>query len=176
MASLETIGRCCPNLRQLWMRCNTFNGSLRPLDNGIGQEHPYFTRLTTLYFRVGETNLDMPHLTPVALNYVLRNCGSSLRELIVPTRAAAVANVEYMADLLTARGLTGLEKLMLLLPGINDSPGALRLDIEFARFVLDHCKLKRPIHTLADLDYDHVNPIMITDHFVLDFILILFYL
>jgi len=141
MASLEAIGRYCPNLVQLWFRCRIFNGNLELLENDW--HHQYYKHLQLLYFRVGESNKDNPTLTPVALHYLVRNCGQNLRELTVPTRAAAVTNTEYWINLLQSRSLVALEKLLVLLPGVNDASNRITLNVHFAHFVINFCKCQK---------------------------------
>ncbi len=63
------IGANCPNIRQLWNRCNVFNSSLGQ-KNGV--EHKFFTKLEVLYFRVGENNLFVSTVSPLVLRYLLR--------------------------------------------------------------------------------------------------------
>ncbi len=64
---LQVIGQNCPNLRQLWQRCNVFNGSLRN-----GKEHGFFSKLEILYFRVGENNLFVSTVSKDVVRYILR--------------------------------------------------------------------------------------------------------
>ncbi len=57
----------------------------------------------------------------------------------MPIRAPAVLDSSYMTDLLLECGLSKLEKLLLLLPGVNDTPAVFKLDSGFLEFLLDFC-------------------------------------
>ncbi len=78
----------------------------------------------------------------------LRNAGGTLKELILPMRAPAVLESAYMTDLLLECGLTGLEKVLLLVPGVNDTPGVLKLNVGFLEFLLDFCPSLRKVGNL----------------------------
>ncbi len=144
--ALYTIARCCPNLEQLWNRCNMFTCNDISVIDEAG-DHNYLTKLTVLYFRVGENNLAMSHVAPFVLRFLLKNA-SRLRELILPMRAPSLLTNDNMAALLVECNLTRLEKLMILLPGVNDVSGALPLTTTFLDFVLGFCPVLKKLGNL----------------------------
>ncbi len=81
VSTLKVIGENCPNLTQLWLRCNHFgNPELSNAPEFAPTiQHSYYSKLSVLYFRVGESNYNTCKLRPYVLDYILRNAGDSLR-------------------------------------------------------------------------------------------------
>ena len=145
----KVIAENCPNLSQLWLRCNHFTNpdldsapELRP-----SIEHSHLRKLAVLYLRVGENNYNTCNLHPYVFHYLLRNAGEALRELIVAARTSTLTD-SFMRSLVTQHGLRGLEKLLVVVPGVNDIGGALSLTTDFASFAIDCMPRLRKIGNL----------------------------
>ena len=148
----KVIAENCPNLSQLWLRCNHFTNpdlasapELSPFSPSIG--HAHLRKLAVLYLRVGENNYNTCNLHPYVFHYLLRNAGEALRELIVAARTSTLTD-SFMRSLVTQHGLRGLEKLLFVVPGVNDIGGALALTTDFASFAIDFMPRLRKIGNL----------------------------
>ena len=80
------IAENCPNLSQLWLRCNHFTNP--DLSNAPefspNIEHSHLKKLAVLYLRVGENNYNTCKLQPYVFHYLLRNAGDTLRDTVAP--------------------------------------------------------------------------------------------
>ena len=145
----KVIAENCPNLSQLWLRCNHFTNP--DLSNAPEFsptiEHSHLKKLAVLYLRVGENNYNTCKLQPYVFHYVLRNAGETLRELILAARTSTLTD-PFMRSLVTRHGLHGLEKLLVVVPGLNDIGGALDLTADFASFAVDCMPRLRKIGNL----------------------------
>ncbi len=63
-----------------------------------------------------------------------------MNELILPLRAPEVMRSDAALNLIHQCQLVNLTKLLLVLPGLNDMPGAFNLSLDFLRWLLDYCK------------------------------------
>ena len=147
--NVKVIAENCPNLSQLWLRCNHFTNP--DLSNAPEFsptiEHPHLRKLAVLYLRVGENNYNTCKLQPYVFHYLLRNAGESLRELILAARTSTLTD-KFMKYLVASVGLRSLEKLMVVVPGLNDIPGALDLTADFASFAIDSMPRLRKLGNL----------------------------
>ena len=87
----KVIAENCPNLSQLWLRCNHFTNP--DLSNAPEFsptiEHSHLKKLAVLYLRVGENNYNTCKLQPYVFHYLLRNAGEALRADFGPSDDAA---------------------------------------------------------------------------------------
>ena len=143
------IAENCPNLSQLWLRCNHFTNPdlANAPEFSPTIEHSHLKKLAVLYLRVGENNYNTCKLQPYVFHYVLRNAGETLRELILAARTSTLTD-PFMRSLVTRHGLHSLEKLLVVVPGLNDIGGALDLTADFASFAVDCMPRLRKIGNL----------------------------
>ena len=91
MAMLVTIAESCPGLAQLWARCNHLTAPWE-VEEAVRRPHAHLTNLHTLYFRVGENELAVTSVPSYVLQYLLRNTGPRLRELIIAMRSSVITD------------------------------------------------------------------------------------
>ena len=72
------------------------------------------------------------------VRYVLRNTGPKLKEFILAVRFDGL-NDAFLRSTLVDNDLRGLEKFLVIVPGKNNMPNILDLNIDFAEFVLEFC-------------------------------------
>ena len=109
-------------------------------------EHKYFQKLKTLYFRVGEGELSIVYLPSYVLPYILRNA-ADLKELIIAVRSSSI-NHKHITNILQDCGLKQLEKLLIVVPGMNSLPNILSLNMETVYFIIDYCSHLRKLGNL----------------------------
>jgi len=146
MSMLVTVAETCPGLAQLWARCNHL---LAPWEEeeGVARAHQHLANLHTLYLRVGETELSVSTLPSYVLHYLLRNTGPRLRELILAVRSHVITD-HYLCSLLADCSLTGLEKVLVVVPGLNSIPGILHLHTLTLQTLLHTCPNLRKVGNL----------------------------
>ena len=148
MTTLKVVGENCPNIAEFWCRSNFFtisSAGYQALDdeNNVPPieymgEHKYFQKLKTLYFRVGEGELSIVFLPSYVLPYILRNA-LDLKELIIAVRSCTI-NHKHISTLLQDCKLSKLEKLLIVVPGMNSLPNILNLNMNTVYFVIDYCR------------------------------------
>ena len=156
MTTLKTVGQNCPNIVEFWCRSNFFTISSAGYHNvdDISSlpppeycgEHKYFQKLKTLYFRVGEGELSIVFLPCYVLPYILRN-SSQLKELIIAVRSSTI-NHQQITKLLQDCKLNKLEKLLIVVPGMNSLPNILNVNMNTVYFVIDFCHHLRKLGNL----------------------------
>ena len=156
--TLRTVGENCPNISEFWCRSNFFTISSNGYQNieystdsstlppEVLQEHKYFQKLKTLYFRVGEGELSVVFLPSYVLQYILRNA-SDLKELIIAVRSSTI-NHQNITKLLEECNLRSLEKLLLVVPGMNSLPNILNLNMSTLYFIIDFCPAMKKLGNL----------------------------
>lgn len=147
LTTLKVVGENCPNLTEFWCRSNFFTLISSGYENTNEEnmipppeftiDHKYFQKLKTLYFRVGEGELSIVYLPFYVLYYVLRNA-VQLTELIIAVRSSTV-NHKNLTTLLQKCELSNLEKLLVVVPGMNSLPNILNLTMETVYFIIDYC-------------------------------------
>ena len=147
LITLKTVGENCPNITEFWCRSNFFTISSAGYQNTeegttlpppeFPEQHKYFQKLKTLYFRVGEGELSIVFLPCYVLPYILRNA-SELKELIVAVRSSTI-NHRNVIKLVQDCRLSKLEKLLIVVPGINSLPNILNLNMNTVYFIIDYC-------------------------------------
>ena len=144
---IMTLGENCPNLTQMWLRCNSFFRERRvPPEN-------MFPKLEILYFRVGH---DEPHhsneghsaenVTADTFRLMLQN-GQNLKELIIAQRTNLL-NDSFVRNLIQTHRLFKLEKILLLVPGKNVIKNQLDLTSATLDAILALCPNIRKIGNL----------------------------
>jgi len=150
MAMLVTIAENCPNLRQLWSRSNHLMAPYE--DETIKKHHLYLTNLKVLYLRVGEGELSVTSIPEYVLPYLLRNA-KELSELIIAIRSNVI-NDYYIQKLITDCELFELEKIMIVVPGLNSLPGILKLKVNTVHALMHHCPNLTKLGNLLSWDVD----------------------
>eukprot|EP00090_Calanus_glacialis_P047559 TRINITY_DN9938_c0_g1_i3.p1 TRINITY_DN9938_c0_g1~~TRINITY_DN9938_c0_g1_i3.p1 ORF type:complete len:181 (-),score=53.86 TRINITY_DN9938_c0_g1_i3:29-571(-) len=150
MAMLVTIAENCPNLRQLWSRSNHLMAPYE--DESIKKNHSYLTNLKVLYLRVGEGELSVTSIPEYVLPYLLRNA-KELTELIIAIRSNVI-NDYYIQRLITDCELYELEKIMIVVPGLNSLPGILKLKVNTVHALMHHCPNLTKLGNLLSWDVD----------------------
>ena len=160
MIHIQTLGKTCPNLVSLWLRSNHFqvakgshfsgNGGQDELPEDIPANHSGFTNLKTLYFRVGEGELALTFVPTYVLSYILRNA-VDLTELIIALRSYVI-NDDYICGLLIDCSLYKLEKLLIVVPGVNNLPGVIKLTMHTVSFVMDFCATMKKLGNVLSWD------------------------
>ena len=145
--TLKVVGENCPNLTEFWCRSNFFTLTSSGYENleddsmspppEFSSDHKYFQKLKTLYFRVGEGELSIVYLPFYVLYYILRNA-KNLTELIIAVRSSTV-NHNNMVKLLQKCEMARLEKLLIVVPGMNSLPNILNLTMNTVYFIIDYC-------------------------------------
>ncbi|KAK3930697.1 F-box protein SKP2B [Frankliniella fusca] len=119
----DLVGEHCPQLRQLWMRCNV----LTLTETSTTTTRP-FSRLENLSLRVGWDERSVSHLPASFVQRLVRNA-ERLRQLYVAVNSADVTDA-WLAAVLDAMDCSALVELFVLLPNNNasdDAPFAPRL-------------------------------------------------
>jgi len=151
LVMLDTIAQCCPGLAQLWSRSNHL---LAPYEvEGVNMNHNYLTNLHTLYLRVGEGELSVTSIPEYVLPFLVRNAGSGLKELIVAVRSNVI-NDSYIYNLVCDNELFGLQKILLVVPGLNSLPGILKLKAQTVHNLLHLCPQLGKLGNLLSWDVD----------------------
>jgi len=135
MSMLTVIAETCPGLAQLWLRSNHLAASPTP-DPSVRIQHGYLSNLKILYLRVGEGELSVVHLPEYILPFLLRNT-SGLRELILAVRTSTITDT-YLNQLIAQCRLTELEKVLIVVPGLNSLHGIIQLTSTSVHQLL-HC-------------------------------------
>jgi len=150
MAMLVSIAENCPNLRQLWSRSNHLMAPYE--DETIKKNHSYLTNLKILYMRVGEGELSVTSIPEYVLPYLLRNA-KELTELIIAIRSNVI-NDYYIQRLVTDNELFNLEKVMIVVPGLNSLPGILKLKVNTVHALMHLCPNLTKLGNLLSWDVD----------------------
>ncbi|XP_049814739.1 uncharacterized protein LOC126262271 [Schistocerca nitens] len=134
-----TIGDNCPNLKELWIKCNELLCNpewVAPVSQRI-----VYTHLESLYVRIGETEDSECFLPSEVLVYILR-CSWGLKSLQLIFRSVSVADTWFDSVLMEIN--TGsLEKIFIAIPGSNCNYSAVMLSMETVESIMIHCpKLK----------------------------------
>jgi len=148
MAMLVTIAENCPNLRQLWSRSNHLMAPYE--DETLKKNHLYLTNLKVLYLRVGEGELSVTSIPEYVLPYLLRNA-KELTELLIAIRSNLI-NDYYVQRLITDCELFALEKVMIVVPGLNSLPGILKLKVNTVHALMHLCPNLTKIGNLLSWD------------------------
>ena len=148
MAMFVTIAESCPGLTHLWSRSNHI---MAPYDDEIHKKHhKYLMNLKTLYLRVGEGELSVCSFPEYVLFYILRNA-RQLRELIIAIRSNLI-NDNYIQRLVNQCELDQLEKILLVVPGLNSLPGILKLTINTVHALMQLCPKLRKLGNILSWD------------------------
>ena len=148
MAMFVTIAENCPGLTQLWSRSNHI---MAPYDDEIHKKpHNFLMNLKTFYMRVGEGELSVCSFPEYVLFYLLRNA-NQLRELIIAIRSNLI-NDNYIQRLVTQCELDRLEKILLVVPGLNSLPGILKLTINTVHALMHLCPQLRKLGNILSWD------------------------
>jgi len=153
MAMLVTIAENCPNLRQLWSRSNHLMAPYE--DETLKKNHTYLTNLKVLYLRVGEGELSVTSIPEYVLPYLLRNA-KELTELLIAIRSHLI-NDHYIQALVTDCELFNLEKVMIVVPGLNSLPGILKLKVNTVHALMHLCPQLTKIGNLLSWDVDKAD-------------------
>jgi len=148
MAMLVTIAENCPGLCQLWSRSNHLMAPYE--DDTIKKSHSYLSNLKILYLRVGEGELSVTSIPEYVMPYLLRNA-KELRELIVAIRSNVI-NDYYIQSLVTDYELFGLEKIMIVVPGLNSLHGILKLKVNTVHALMHLCPNLKKLGNLLSWD------------------------
>jgi len=148
MAMLVTIAENCPGLCQLWSRSNHLMAPYE--DDTIKKSHSYLSNLKILYLRVGEGELSVTSIPEYVMPYLLRNA-KELRELIVAIRSNVI-NDYYIQSLVTDCELFGLEKIMIVVPGLNSLHGILKLKVNTVHALMHLCPNLKKLGNLLSWD------------------------
>ncbi len=149
MVHIQMLGKNCPNLASLWLRSNHFQVTKYGRDElpeDLRPNEGCFRRLQTLYFRVGEGELALTFVPHYVLSYVLKNA-QDLKELTVALRCNVITD-DYICGLLIDCNLYRLEKVLIVVPGLNNYSGVIALTVQTLQFILDFCPL---IKTLGNV-------------------------
>ena len=145
MTHVNTLAKNCPNLVNLWLKSNFFQvsrGCREDLPEDMPMKHGYFQKLEILFFKVGEGELSLNFVPPYVFHYIVRNSSQRLKELTIALRSHIISD-EYICGLLTEHNLIHLEKVLIVVPGLNNLPRVLSLTMQSVNFILDFCpKLK----------------------------------
>ena len=149
MTHINVIAKNCPNLVSLWLRSNFFQiskGCQKTLPEDMPANHGYLKRLEVLYFRVGEGELSLSFVPEYVFHYILKNA-KGLKELIIALRSNTITD-QYICGLLKQNKLNQLQKIMIVVPGLNNLPRVLNLGMESVNFMLDFCQNLRILGNL----------------------------
>jgi len=150
MAMLVSIAENCPNLRQLWSRSNHLMAPYE--DETLKRNHSYLTNLKVLYLRVGEGELSVTSIPEYVLSYLLRNA-RELTELLIAIRSKMISD-HYVQRLVSDCELFALEKVMIVVPGLNSLPGILNLKVNTVHALMHLCPNLSKIGNLLSWDVD----------------------
>lgn len=144
---ISTVATNCVNLQQLWFRSNHYlAGPQSDTTVSLPEKHGYLTKLEVLYLRIGVSELYVVHNLPDNLiPFLTRN--APLREMILAIRSRTI-NDAFIKDLIKTNNLTGLEKLLLVVPGVNSIPGILELTENTVEYVINNCRNIRKLGNL----------------------------
>ena len=95
---------------------------------------------------MGEGELSIVFLPSYVLPYILRNA-SELKELIIAVRSSTINHGNIIRLLQDCR-LSKLEKLLIVVPGMNSLPNILNLNMNTLYFVIDYCPLLKKLGNL----------------------------
>lgn len=133
---ISTVAANCVNLQQLWFRSNHFLAGAQ--SETLPVKHSWLSNLEILYLRIGLNELYVVHNLPDNLiPFLTRN--APLKEMILAIRSKTI-NDSFIKDLIKTNHLTGLEKLLLVVPGVNSIPGILDLTENTVEYVIKNCK------------------------------------
>lgn len=145
MAMLSIVAEHCPVLSQLWCRSNHLLAPLQK-DETVKMEHNYLKCLSVLYLRVGEGELSLINLPEYILPFLLKN--APLKELILAVRSSTICDGYVCNTLLPACRTQLIEKVMIVVPGLNSLPGILHLTATSLHHILAACPNLRKIGNL----------------------------
>jgi len=153
MVMLSSIAENCPNLKQLWSRSNHL---MAPYDeDSVITEHSFLNKLNVLYLRVGEGELSVTTIPEYVIPYLLRNA-KDLTELILAVRSNTI-NDFYIQKVISDCELFQLEKVMIVVPGMNSLPGILKLKINTVHALMHLCPNLRKLGNLLSWDVDKAD-------------------
>ena len=92
MTHVNTLGKNCPNLLNLWLKSNFFQvsrGCREDLPEDMPMKHGFFKKLEILFFKVGEGELALNFVPPYVFHYIVRNT-PRLKELTIALRHSAL--------------------------------------------------------------------------------------
>ncbi|KAE8753020.1 putative salivary gland protein 1 [Frankliniella occidentalis] len=130
-AHFDLVGAHCPQLRQLWMRCNVLTLATAPEAPEAAPSGPTdrpFSRLENLSLRVGWDERSVSRLPATFVERLVRHA-EQLRQLYIAVNSADVTDA-WLASVLDAMDCSSLSELFVLLPNNNygdDAPFAPRL-------------------------------------------------
>lgn len=156
----DAIGAHCPQLRQLWMRCNFLNLE-PPQDAAPPGPRPgrRFARLENLSLRVGWDERSVCRLPAAFVQGLVRDV-LALRKLYVAVNSADVTD-EWLRLVLDAMDCAALRTLFVLLPARNAAaaPGSsaplLALSPESVRLVRERCPDLEELGNLLVWSFQH---------------------
>jgi len=148
MTMLTSVAECCPGLTQLWSRSNHLMAPHE--EESANRTHTYLTNLKILYLRVGEGELSVSSIPEYVLPFLLRNA-RGLRELILAVRSSLV-NDCYVHRLVMQCQLFSLQKVLLVVPGLNSLPGILKLRIHTVHSLMHLCPDLRKLGNILSWD------------------------
>lgn len=150
MGMLTSVAENCPNLCQLWSRSNHL---MAPYEDDISKkEHPHLKNLKVLYLRVGEGELSVTTIPEYVLFYLLRNA-KNLTELLIAIRSNLI-NDYYIQRLISDCELFNLEKIMIVVPGLNSLPGILKLKVNTIHALMHLCPNLSKLGNILSWDID----------------------
>jgi len=149
---LTAIAENCPNLTQLWFRSNHFLPGTQIETLPI--ERNYLTKLTHLYLRIGVNELYIVHNLPQdIIPFLVQN--APLKELILAIRSNVIKD-SFIIDLIRGHRLSELEKVFLVVPGVNSLPGILNLTEQTVDYLINNCPNIKKIGNLLSWKLDSV--------------------
>eukprot|EP00088_Acartia_fossae_P064964 TRINITY_DN7_c0_g1_i1.p1 TRINITY_DN7_c0_g1~~TRINITY_DN7_c0_g1_i1.p1 ORF type:complete len:610 (+),score=121.82 TRINITY_DN7_c0_g1_i1:53-1882(+) len=141
---LKSIAENCTNLKMLWFRSNHFAPSAT--QENLPLDHSYLTKLHTLYLRIGNNELYMVQNFPQdVLPFLIKN--APLQELILAIRSSVI-NDTYILDLLKKPNLAGLEKFLVVIPGMNSIMSTISLTDKTLNFILNNLRSLKKVGNL----------------------------
>eukprot|EP00088_Acartia_fossae_P025026 TRINITY_DN25880_c0_g1_i1.p1 TRINITY_DN25880_c0_g1~~TRINITY_DN25880_c0_g1_i1.p1 ORF type:complete len:309 (-),score=44.53 TRINITY_DN25880_c0_g1_i1:316-1242(-) len=152
LSMVINIAENCPNLNQLWLRCNHFQNQATTY---LPSQHNFLTRLSVMYLRIGdgERYIDRS-LSLSVLVFLLKN--APLKELLLAVRSAIINDSNMIQLFNQCPLLQGLEKLMIVVPGVNSMQGILELTECFVNFVNVNCPRIQKLGNLLSWRLDKI--------------------
>lgn len=141
--TLKAIAEYCVKLQMLWYRSNHFTPNSQ---DELPEKHNFLTNLHTLYLRIGNNELYIVQNFPDdVLPFLTRN--APLRELIVAVRSPVI-NDKFVQKLLKKPNFSEIEKILLLIPGVNSIKSTLKIHDETLEYIINNCKKIKKIGNL----------------------------
>ena len=152
MVMLSCIAENCANLKQLWSKSNHL---MAPYDEeDTVTEHSCLKKLNGLYLSVGSGVLPTT-LPEYVIPYVLRNA-KGLTELVIAVRSVTIDD-RYVQRLILDCELFQLEKVMIVVPGLNSIRGILKLKVNTIHALMDWCPNLRKLGNLLSWNVDKAD-------------------